>query len=407
MPIDSSKYSDKNMKIPFGDLKLHYQQYKADIDQAVSRVLSSGHYILGPELEAFEKKFAAIHGQGYALGCPTGTEAIYLALAACDIGVGDNVIVVAHTAIPTISAISMTGAMPVFVDIDPETYVMDVSQIENLITLRTKAIIPVHLYGQMVDMEPLLKLAAKRSLYVIEDVAQATGATYKGAIAGTLGDFGAFSFYPSKNIGAFGDAGAVYTKNKEQFEKLSMLRNYGQSKRYHHDVIGINSRFDEIQAAIMQCRLPYLKEWNARRKQIADRYTQGLSDLSQVLKTPITHPDNEHVFHLYVIQVEEREQLQAYLLDNGIQALIHYPIPAHLQKAYAYLGYKTGTLPVCEHAAKRILSLPIYPELTDEQVDFVISTIHNFFRERKIKLSDIANADFGKVLQANPMAATH
>lgn len=393
------------MKVPFGDLKLHYQHYKTDIDQAVSRVLASGHYILGPELEAFEQQFAAIHGQGYAIGCASGTEAIYLALAACDVGFGDNVIVVAHTAVPTISAISMTGAMPVFVDIDPTTYLMDVNQIENLITGRTKAIIPVHLYGQMVDMEPLLKLAAKHRLHVIEDVAQATGATYKGAIAGTLGDFGAFSFYPSKNIGAFGDGGAVYTKSKDRAEKLTMLRNYGQSKRYHHDVIGINSRFDEIQAALMQCRLPYLKEWNNRRKRIAMHYTEGLADLSDVLKVPVTRGENEHVFHLYVIQIEEREELQSYLLDKGIQALIHYPINAHLQKAYAYLGYKKGTLPISEHIADRILSLPMYPELTDQQTDYVISVIHNFFQERTIKLTDPQQVEFGQTIQNSAVAA--
>jgi len=381
------------MKVLFGDLKTHYKQYKADIDQAVSRVLESGHYILGPELEAFEKDFAAINEINYAIGCASGTEAIYLALAACGIGVGDKVIVVAHTAVPTISAISMTGAMPVFVDIHPDTYVMDVNKVEDLITLRTKAIIPVHLYGQMVDMQPLLKLAAKHRLHVIEDVAQATGAKYKGAIAGTLGNIGAFSFYPSKNIGAFGDAGAVITKSKEQFEKLTMLRNYGQSKRYHHDIVGINSRLDEIQAAILQCRLQYLQEWNARRRQIAKRYTEGLADLADMVKTPVTQADNEHAFHLYVIQVEQRDQFQTYLLEKGIQTLIHYPIPAHLQKAYAHLGYKNGNLPVSEHITKRITSLPIYPELTDEQIDFVIDTIHSFCKERRTPLSPLILAD--------------
>jgi len=386
------------MKVLFGDLKTHYKQYQAIIDRAVSRVLESGHYILGPELEAFERDFAAINEINHAIGCASGTEAIYLALAACGIGAGDKVIVVAHTAVPTISAISMTGAMPVFVDIDPDTYVMDVSEVEDLITLRTKAIIPVHLYGQMVDMQPLLKLAAKHSLHVIEDVAQATGAKYKGAIAGTLGDTGAFSFYPSKNIGAFGDAGAVITKSREQYEKLTMLRNYGQSKRYHHDIVGINSRLDEIQAAILQCRLQYLQKWNTRRQQIAKRYAAGLADLATLVKTPVTHPDNEHVFHLYVVQVEERDQFQTYLLEKGVQTLIHYPTPAHLQKAYTHLGYKNGSLPVSEHITKRITSLPMYPELTDEQIDFVINTIYNFFKERKTPLKLLTATDTNKVL---------
>ncbi len=374
------------MKVLFGDFKTHYQKYKTEIDQAVTRVLESGHFILGSELESFEKDFAAAHGGGYSIGCASGTEAIYLALAACGVTDGDEVIVVAHTAVPTISAISMTGAKPVFVDIDPNTYLMDVAKVEALITPRTKAIIPVHLYGQMVDMQALLKISAKHKIPVIEDVAQATGASYKGALAGTLGEFSAFSFYPSKNIGAFGDGGAVFTKNKEQFEKLLMLRNYGQSKRYHHDIVGINSRLDEIQAAILQCRLPYLKEWNNRRQVIAARYNNGLSSLSSFLKTPAVHPDNEHVFHLYVVQIEERDILQNYLLDKGIQTLIHYPIPAHMQKAYSYLGYKKGSLPTTEHIASRILSLPMYPELTDEQIDLVIDSIHKFFSEQKIKL---------------------
>ncbi len=394
------------MKVLFGDFKTHYKLYKTEIDQAVSRVLNSGHFILGSELENFEKEFSAVHGQGYTIGCASGTEAIYLALAACEVKMGDEVIVVAHTAVPTISAISMTGATPVFVDIDPLTYVMDVNQVESLITAKTKAIIPVHLYGQMVDMQPLLKLAAKHRLPVIEDVAQATGAHYKGAIAGSLGDFSAYSFYPSKNIGAFGDGGAVFTRSKEKYEKLLMLRNYGQSKRYHHDIIGINSRLDELQAAILQCRLPYLKQWNTRRKEIADYYNSKLLDLSQVLKTPATHLDNEHVFHLYVVQVEERDQLQAYLLEKGIQTLIHYPIPAHLQKAYSYLGYKAGNLPITEHITTRILSLPMYPELTDDQLNLVIDSVHDFFKERKtnLQLINTANPAF---TQASNIGAAH
>jgi len=383
------------MKVPFADFKKHYKQYQTEIDQAVSRVLNSGYFILGPELEKFEQEFAELIGQGFVIGCASGTEAIYLALAVCPVGPGDEVIVVAHTAVPTISAISMTGATPVFVDIDPQTYLMDAAQVENLITPKTRAIIPVHLYGQMVDMQPLLKLAAKHRLFIIEDVAQATGATYKGAIAGTLGDFGTFSFYPSKNIGAFGDGGAVFTKNKEHFDQLLMLRNYGQSKRYYHDIVGINSRLDEMQAAILSCRMPYLKEWNSRRREIASRYNENLADLSDVLQTPLTHADNEHVFHLYVIQVEERDQLQTYLLERDIQTLIHYPIPAHLQKAYAYLGYNRGNLPVSEHIADRILSLPIYPELTDQQVDLVVDAIYSFLKDRNTRLSKPAAAGTG------------
>ena len=369
------------MKVPFGDLKAHYNAYKQPIDQAVSRVLASGYFILGPELERFEKDFEEYLGAGYVAGCASGTEAIYLALAACDIGPADEVIVVAHTAVPTISAISMTGATPVFVDIDPSTYVMDVAEVEAKITPKTKAIVPVHLYGQMVDVVALNKLAKPRNIKVIEDCAQSTGATLNGGMSGTVGDFGTFSFYPSKNLGAFGDGGAVSTNSREHFDRLVMLRNYGQAKRYHHDIIGINSRLDEIQAAILSAQIPFVKEWNERRREIAQRYTK---ELKNAVVTPAEVENGVHVFHLYVIQTAHRDDLQNYLLDNGMQTLIHYPIPAHLQKAYSYLGYKTGDLPVTERLAKRILSLPMYPELTNDQIDEVIAGVLAFYSEKAI-----------------------
>lgn len=375
------------MKVPFGDLKLHYETYRAPIDEAVKRVLSSGHFILGSELERFEHDFEKWLSAGYVAGCASGTEAIYLALAACGVASGDEVITVALTAVPTISAISMTGATPVFVDVEPRTCLMDVDKVEAKITERTKVIIPVHLYGQMVDMEPLLKLAARRNVKIMEDVAQATGATYRGAIAGTLGDYGAFSFYPSKNLGAFGDGGAVTTKTNENFNKLTMLRNYGQSKRYHHDIIGINSRLDEMQAAILSAQLPYVKEWNERRREIAARYSEGLKD---VVQTPVERPDAVHVYHLYVIQTDARTELQEYLLDEGVQTLIHYPIPAHLQKAYEYLGNKPGDLPMTERVAGRILSLPMHPELTNEQADYVIDRIRAFFAQRSATVAPVS-----------------
>lgn len=362
-------------QVPFGDMKVHYQQFKSDIDNAVNRVLASGHYILGPELEKFEADFAGFIGAEYSVGCASGTEAIYLALAAIGVGPGDEVITVAHTAVPTISAISMTGATPVFVDIDPKTYVMDINAVEARITEKTKAIVPVHLYGQMVDMEPLMKLALKHRLPVMEDVAQATGATYKGAVAGSLGEYAAFSYYPSKNLGAFGDGGAVTTNSKEYYEHLKMLRNYGQSKRYYHDIIGINSRLDEIQSAILGAQLPYVHQWNERRREIARRYNEGLKD---VVTVPTEASYGQHVYHLYVIQTENRDAMQEFLASKGVQALIHYPIPAHLQNAYSYLGYKKGDLPVTEHAANHILSLPMFPELTDKQVDLVISAVREY-----------------------------
>lgn len=363
------------LNVPFGDMKVRYQAIRTEIDQAVQRVLDSGWYILGPELEAFEKVFAAFLGVNYVVGCASGTEAIYLALAAAGVGPGDEVIVVAHTAVPTISAISMTGAEPVFVDIDPTSYVMDVTKIEAKITARTKAIVPVHLYGQMADMEALLKMGLQKGIPIIEDVAQATGAVYKNKQAGSMGEFGAFSFYPSKNLGAFGDGGAVCTNSKEGYEKLLKLRNYGQSKRYYHDEVGINSRLDEMQAAILSAQLPLLVQWNKRRREIAKMYTDGLQDLVVV---PTESANTSHVYHLYVIQTNDRDGLQKYLAEKGVGTLIHYPVPAHMQKAYAYRGYKTGDLPVTEKFVKLILSLPMYPELTDEQVNGVIKEVRNY-----------------------------
>lgn len=380
------------LNVPFGDLKVHYASVKKEIDQAVSRVLESGYYILGPELKTFEENFAQYLGSRYVVGCASGTEAIYLALAAAGVKQGDEVLVVAHTAVPTISAISMTGAEPVFVDIDPDTYVMDVTKVESKITPRTKAIVPVHLYGQMVDLDPLLKLAAGRGIPVIEDVAQGTGARYKGKVAGTIARFGAFSFYPSKNLGAFGDGGAVCTDSAEDYERLLRLRNYGQSKRYYHDEIGINSRLDEVQAAILGAQLPRLEAWNARRKEIAQRYTEGLK---AVVFTPIANQD--HVYHLYVIQTGDREGMQTYLAEQGIGTLIHYPVPAHLQKAYLYRGGKVGDLPATEFAVKRILSLPMFPQLTNEQVDYVIKHVREYVRLKpsaKATQADFASSAF-------------
>ena len=372
-----AKENSVNLNVPFGDMKLRYQAIKSDIDNAVQRVLDSGYFILGPELDNFEKAFADFLGVNYVVGCASGTEAIYLALAAAGVGPGHEVIVVAHTAVPTISAISMTGAEPVFVDIDPSSYVMDAGKVEAKITARTKAIVPVHLYGQIADMEPLLKLGRQKGIPVIEDVAQATGAVYKLKQAGSMGDFGAFSFYPSKNLGAFGDGGAVSTNSKEGYEKLLKLRNYGQSKRYCHDEVGINSRLDEMQAAILAAQLPYLVEWNQRRREIAMQYTAGLADLVVV---PCESNNSSHVYHLYVIQNKDRDGLQKHLSEKGVGTLIHYPVPAHLSKAYAYRGCKAGDLPVTELITGRILSLPMFPELTDDKVAYVIQEVRNFHR---------------------------
>lgn len=365
-------------------MKAHYLAYKSDIDTAVLRVLNSGYFILGPELKRFEEEFAAFLGVKYAVGCASGTEAIYLALAAAGVTPGDQVITVAHTAVPTISAISMAYAEPVFVDIDPLTYVMDVSKVEAKITSRTKAIVPVHLYGQMVDMDPLMELGKKYGIPVIEDVAQATGATYKGKKAGSIGRLSAFSFYPSKNLGAFGDGGAIACDTKEDYDKLIKLRNYGQSVRYYHDEVGINSRLDEIQAAILSAQLPYVPTWNQRRRDIATRFTEGLHD---VVMTPQEVAYGTHVYHLYVIRTENRDEMQKQLQDREVQCLIHYPVPAHLQKAYRHLGYKEGDLPQTELAAKKILSLPMHPHLTIEQVDTVIDEVRQCLQRQAARKS--------------------
>jgi dTDP-4-amino-4,6-dideoxygalactose transaminase len=365
------------MQITFGNLKNEYAEIKVEIDTAINRVLNSGWFILGQELVEFEKAFAAYNGVEFCIGCASGTEAIALALMACEVGPGDQVITVAHTAVPTISAISMIGAIPVFVDIEPHSYLMDIAQVEAKLTPRTRAILPVHLYGQCVNMQPLMTLANAYNLPVIEDCAQAHGAMTRGKKAGTWGTMGAFSFYPSKNLGCYGDGGAVVTNDPKLASKLVMLRNYGQRQRYHHEIIGINSRLDEIQAAILHTKLPYLDTWNIRRREIAAQYTKGLQDLP--LQTPRSMSESYHVYHLYVVQTPQREALKAFLEKQGIQSLIHYPIPAHLQSAYAALNYEAGSLPVTESTAKAILSLPMYPQIEEGTVKIIIEAVRRFF----------------------------
>lgn len=365
-------------QVRFGDLQREYSELQPELDAAVQRVLHSGWFILGQELEVFERTFAAYLGVEHCVGCASGTEAIALALMAVGVGPGDEVITVAHTAVPTISAISMVGAQPVFVDIQPETCLMDVDLVDMAITPRTAAILPVHLYGQCVDMDPLLALASRHGIAVIEDCAQAHGARYKGRQAGSMGLMAAFSFYPSKNLGCYGDGGAVTTDDPVLAEKLRMLRNYGQRQRYHHEIVGINCRLDEIQAAILAAKLPHLDSWNQRRRQIAAQYSKGLAALP--LGVPVEAQRNQHVYHLYALQVAERERLQAFLAERGIQTLIHYPVPAHRQPAYAHLGYAAGSLPVSERVAGAVLSLPLFPQLSDREVGAIVATIQEFYR---------------------------
>jgi len=352
--------------IPIVDLKKEYAKIKTEVNEAIQRVLDKQWFILGEEAEKFEQEFANYIGARYAIGVNSGSDALYLAVKSLGIGKGDEVITVSHTFISTVDAITRNEAKPVFVDIDPETYTIDVKQIKDKITDRTKAIIPVHLYGHPADMDPIVQIAKKYKLFIIEDACQAHGAEYKGKKVGGIGDIGCFSFYPSKNLGAYGNGGMIVTNSEELAKRLSMLRNYGQSKKYYYDFMGINSRLDEIQAAVLRIKLKHLDEWNEKRRNIAKLYGKLLKGSSIIL--PIEKDYAKHVYHLYVIRSKNRDELQQYLLENGIQTQIHYPLPVHKQKAYLDLGFRAH-LPATEKVCGEILSLPMYPWLNQEEVE--------------------------------------
>jgi dTDP-4-amino-4,6-dideoxygalactose transaminase len=349
--------------ISFVNFEREYVEIGEEVSQAIQRVLRSGWFILGEEVEKFEEEFSKYVGTRFGIGVNSGSDALYLAVKALGISNGDEVITVSHTMISTVDAITRNGAKPVFVDVEPRTYVMKVSQIKNKISNRTRAIIPVHLYGHPVDMDPLMEIADKHNLYVIEDACQAHGADYKSRKVGSIGDVGCFSFYPTKNLGAYGDGGMVVTNDKEVAENLRKSRNYGQSKRYYHDFIGVNSRLDEIQAAILRVKLQYLDGWNDKRRKIAKLYDKILENTE--VTVPIEREYVKHAYHLYVIRHKKRDKLQQYLLKNGIQTLVHYPIPVHLQKAYP----NSNGLPMTERVCKEVLSLPIYPFLKEEEIE--------------------------------------
>jgi len=366
--------------IPVFETKTQYQLHKAEIDAAIARVLERSFFVLGEEGKAFEQEFANFLGVKFAIGVANGTDAIQLGLMACGVGPGDEVITSPHTALFTLLAISQAGAKPVLVDIDPATGLMDVNLLEAALTSRTTAIVPVHLYGQAVDLDPLLAFAKAHQLAVIEDSCQAHGTLYQGKATGTFGQVGTFSFYPSKNLGAFGDGGAVVTNDPTLAEKLRQLRNGGQRERYEHISMGLNSRLDEIQAAVLRAKLPYLAGWNSARRERAALYNQLLAD--SPLETPFEQAYGQAIYHLYVIKLAnrfERDDLQHYLKEKGVGTGIHYPIPAHLQPAYAWLGLGPGSLPKTEDTADRILSLPMYPELPLEQVAQVCQLIKSYF----------------------------
>jgi dTDP-4-amino-4,6-dideoxygalactose transaminase len=365
------------VQIPFLDLKANYRSIKPEIDEAVHRTLDSGWFILGKEVEAFETEFAAYCSVKHCVGVGNGLEALHLILRGCGIGAGDEVIVPANTYIATALAVSYAGATPVLVEANEETYNIDVTKIEAAITERTKAIIPVHLYGQPADMDPICALAKKYSLKLIEDNAQAHGATHKGRKTGGLGDAAGVSFYPGKNLGAFGDGGAILTNDDELAKKVKQIRNYGQRAKYYHDYKGFNSRLDEIQAAILRVKLKHLDTWIEKRRTLASKYFEFFSDASNLILPRSLHGTGP-VYHLFVIRHPRRAALQAHLQRNGIETLIHYPRPLHLQKAYADLMIPEGAFPVSERLASEVLSLPLYPELSDNMVEDIASCVKSF-----------------------------
>ena len=360
------------MHVPFVDLKAQHRPLAADIEAAVHAVFERGDFIMGAAVEQFEAEYAALIGTRHAISVGTGLAAIELALRAFGVGPGDEVITAANTFIATVLAISAVGATPVFVDMDRDTYTIDPAAIAAAVGPRTRAIVPVHLYGQPVDLDGVMAVATRHNLLVVEDAAQAHGARYGSRRAGSFGNAAAFSFYPSKNLGAYGDAGIIVTDDDAAAAKLRLLRNYGQRVKYYHSVVGTNSRLDTVQAAVLRVKLPHLDAWNAARRRHAAAYR---ALLPKRVHTPAEAANAEHIYHLYVIETENRDRLQQRLRARQIDTGIHYPVPAHLQEACVPLGYKAGDFPVTEAAAPRILSLPMYPELTGEQIDYVVEAV--------------------------------
>ncbi len=365
------------MNVPFLNLKAAYTSMQAELDAAAQRVMASGSFILGTEVSAFEEEFAAYCGTKFCIGVGNGLDALHLILRAFDIGPGDEVIVPTNTYIATWLAVSFTGAIPVPVEPDATTFNLDAARIEDVITNRTRAIIPVHLYGQTAEMDPINEIARRYDLKVIEDAAQAQGATYKGKRAGGLGDAAAFSFYPGKNLGALGDAGAVVTNDPAIADRMAALRNYGSRAKYHHEFKGFNSRLDELQAALLATKLKKLDEWNAQRKDVARHYLQTLEGVPD-LRLPFVPEWADPVWHLFVVQHPRRDALQIHLSEAGIGTIIHYPVPPHLQKAYDEMGSKVGRFPLAERMAQEVLSLPIGPHLYEEELNYVTAMVSSF-----------------------------
>ncbi len=365
------------MEIKYLDLQANYQSIKPEIDKAIQQVLDSSAYVLGPAVAGFEKAFAEYCGTKFAIGCNSGTTALTLALRAMEIGPGDEVITAANSFVATAAAIVHAGAKPVLVDVDPETRNLDPQLLKIAVTSRTRAIIPVHLYGCPADMDAIRQLAGNYNIAVLEDSAQAHGASYKGRPAGSMGKMAAFSFYPGKNLGAYGEAGAVTTDNEQLAERVRMLRDHGSDRKYVHDLLGYNARMDGFQGAVLKVKLAHLDKWNEERNRVARLYNELLANVP--VKLPRFYDDIKQVFHLYVIETDRRDDLQKHLANHGVPSLIHYPIPIHRQKAFEFLDYRKSDFPITEKLADEILSLPIYPEMTDRQVSYVAEQVKAFF----------------------------
>jgi dTDP-4-amino-4,6-dideoxygalactose transaminase len=361
--------------ILFLDLKAQYEEIKPQVDAAVARVIESAQFVLGPEVAAFEERFAAYCGVRHCVAVNSGTSALHLALLAAGVGPGDEVITVSMTFVATTAAILYCGAKPVFVDVDPDTWTMDPNLLKAAITPRTKAILPVHLHGLMADMDPIIEVADRAGLIVIEDAAQAHGSEYRGLRAGAIGDIGCFSFYPGKNLGAYGEAGAAVTNSSDLARQLALLRDWGQESKYNHVLPGYNFRMDGIQGAVLNVKMAYIESWTEARQAVASHYDRLLA--RPQFKRPAPPPHCLHVYHVYAVEVEHRDQVQKALSTAGIGTGIHYPVPVHLQKAYGELGYGRGDFPVTEAIANRFLSLPIYAELQPEQVAKVVLELEN------------------------------
>lgn len=363
------------MKVPFSILERQYKMYQKEYEVKALEILRKGWYILGEETEKFEEEYAKYTGTKYALGIDNGLNALVLAFRALNIGQGDEVIVQGNTFIATVMGITINGATPIFVEPD-KYYNIDIEKIEEKITERTKAICVVHLYGQATRMDKILELCKKYNLKLVEDCAQAHGAEFNGQKIGSFGDIGCFSFYPGKNLGCFGDGGAITTNNEEIYKKIKMLRSYGSEKKYHHIEVGYNARLDELQAGLLRIKLSHLSELTNERKEIAEKYLKEIKN--PLVPLPKVRENCSHVWHLFVVRVENRDKFQKYLEENGIGTVIHYPIPPHLSKAYEYLGYKVGDYPITEEYAKTVVSLPLYNGMTKEEIDYVIEKINEY-----------------------------